>query len=252
MSCGSRSQSPAVNRIVRPLDERAARHPGPCRRRRTIRPARLQRPSARRGPRHRSTRRRRRRRADWRVRPASSARARASCESSIELEVSIRKSRPRPRLVEAGHEKLAVARLPSMRPPVGAVVPAQRSSRAGSADHMTDRGQVVDPGARSRGPTGATRVRPRQRRARSRRCAGPLRAARARPSSGRHQVSLPRPHRLPAAPRIAVRRGRPTRSPAYPRGLPLGLPDALAGRFAGPPRSRGSLAALARAPTSCL
>src|SRR5512132_793783 len=31
-----------------------------------------------------------------------------------------------------------------MRPPVGAVVPAQRTLAQGSADHMTDRGQVVD------------------------------------------------------------------------------------------------------------
>src|SRR5258706_13016001 len=31
-----------------------------------------------------------------------------------------------------------------MRPPVGAVVPAQRTLAQGSTDHMTDRGQVVD------------------------------------------------------------------------------------------------------------
>src|SRR5438045_6395574 len=31
-----------------------------------------------------------------------------------------------------------------MRPPIGAVVPAQRTLAQGSADHMTDRGQVID------------------------------------------------------------------------------------------------------------
>src|SRR5262245_11824472 len=55
--------------------------------------------------------------------------------------------------MEAGHEELAVARLPPMRPPVGAVVPAERTLAQGPSDHVTDRSQVVDlRRERSRGP----------------------------------------------------------------------------------------------------
>ena len=54
------------------------------------------------------------------------------------------KTRPRPRLVEAGHDELAVAGLPAMRPPVGAVVSAERAVAQGSAHGVTDGRHVVD------------------------------------------------------------------------------------------------------------
>ena len=101
--------------------------------------------SARRAPRHRSTRRRRQRRSQsWRVRP------RQFGERSRQLRILHRaggvdqKPRPRSRLVEAGHEELAVAGLPAVRPPVGAVVSAERALAQGSAHDVADGRHVVD------------------------------------------------------------------------------------------------------------
>ena len=51
--------------------------------------------------------------------------------------------RPRPRLVERRHDELAVARLPSMRPPVGPVVPADGAVAQGLAHDVADGREVV-------------------------------------------------------------------------------------------------------------
>src|SRR6185436_14427352 len=50
----------------------------------------------------------------------------------------------RPRLVEAGHDEFTVAGLPAMRPPIGAVVSAERTVVQASPHRVTDRRHVVD------------------------------------------------------------------------------------------------------------
>src|SRR4029450_86852 len=52
--------------------------------------------------------------------------------------------RPRPRLIEAGHDELAIAALPAVWPPVRAVVPSQRAVAQSSPHRVTNRRQVVD------------------------------------------------------------------------------------------------------------
>ncbi len=150
----------------------------------------------------------------WRVKPASSATARASCESSIEPEVSIRKPGRRPRLIEARHDELAVARLPAMRPAVGAVVSAERAVAQGAPHGVADRRHVVD-FRRERRPRPAA---PRRRHV------AVVRGLVVDPPRhvAPHELGLdpvdartpPSRHRRPAAPRIAARRARPSRSPA--------------------------------------
>ena len=53
-------------------------------------------------------------------------------------------TRTRPRLVEAGHDEVAVAGLPAMRPPVCTVVSAERAVAQGPPHRVTETGHVID------------------------------------------------------------------------------------------------------------
>src|SRR5712691_7225984 len=54
------------------------------------------------------------------------------------------KTWPWPRLVETRHDELAVAGLPAMRPPVGAVITAERAVAQAPAHRVADGRHVVD------------------------------------------------------------------------------------------------------------